>query len=60
MDPPASISAFTKIMDDHLQESGRAEKGDTCLIVAGEPLGETGVTDSITIHTVGEDEPEHN
>jgi pyruvate kinase len=55
MDPPASIGAFTKIIDGCLQESGRAEKGDTCLIVAGEPLGEAGVTDSITIHTVGAD-----
>lgn len=53
MDPPASIGAFTKIMDRHLQESGGAKKGDTCLIIAGEPLGKAGVTDSITIHTVG-------
>jgi len=53
MDPPAGIGAFTKIMDRHLQESGRAKGGDTCLIVAGEPLGKASVTDSITIHAVG-------
>ncbi|MDY7109140.1 MAG: pyruvate kinase [Planctomycetota bacterium] len=56
MDPPASIRAFTAIMDRHLQKSGRVQAGDACLIVAGEPLGASGVTDSITIHTVGTEE----
>jgi pyruvate kinase len=56
MDPPSSIRAFTGLMDGYLQESARVHKGDACLIVAGEPLGASGVTDSITIHTVGSKE----
>ena len=54
MDPPKSIDAFGGIMDHYLRNAGKAQPGDAFILIGGEPLGESGVTDSIAIHTVGE------
>ena len=53
MDPPPSIAAFTPVIDRYARDVLGVTPGDACIIVAGEPLGADGVTDNITIHTIG-------
>jgi pyruvate kinase len=50
---PESVAHFTRMADEYLLGAGRAEEGDTCVLVAGEPIGESGVTNMLAIHRVG-------
>jgi len=54
MEKPADIKAFTAKMDQILIEKGMAEPGDPVIIVAGEPLGEPHVTNTIVLHQIGQ------
>ncbi len=51
---PDGLSAFTSVIDAWLQETGRLRAGQTCILVAGEPLGQPRVTNSLAIHRVGD------
>jgi pyruvate kinase len=53
MRTPKSAAEFTRLMDAYLQESGLAQPNDVCVLVAGEPIGKAGVTNSLAIHAVG-------
>jgi pyruvate kinase len=54
VDPPEGIGAFISVMDAMVRDTGLARDGDACIVVAGEPLGSAGVTDTVRIHVVGE------
>ncbi|TDE90381.1 pyruvate kinase [Occultella glacieicola] len=43
-------------VDVVLRNSGQAEDGDTVVVVAGMPPGQSGTTNSIRVHTVGDDQ----
>ncbi|WP_154793850.1 pyruvate kinase [Occultella kanbiaonis] len=43
-------------VDVVLRNSGQAEDGDTVVVVAGMPPGQPGTTNSIRVHTVGEEQ----
>lgn len=51
-DVPAGLGAFTRTIDRLLQSEGWATRGEPCILVAGEPLGKAGVTNSLAIHIV--------
>lgn len=53
MQTPKSAAEFTRLIDAYLQEHGLAEPDDVCVLVAGEPIGKEGVTNSLAIHSVG-------
>lgn len=53
MDPPATFDEFEGAVDNHLRGAFGIADGESCVIVAGEPLGEVGVADHIMIHTIG-------
>lgn len=53
MDVPKSLAEFTQRVDDFLRRDGWCQDGDTTVLVAGSPIGKTGVTNSLAIHTVG-------
>ncbi len=50
---PENIAHFIAITDEYLLATEWAKAGDTCVIVAGEPIGTSGVTNSLIIHNVG-------
>jgi len=52
---PASIEEFSRAIDSHLLHHGLAQTGDPCVLVAGEPIGEEGVTNSLSVRAVGSD-----
>ncbi|MCP3905920.1 MAG: pyruvate kinase [Planctomycetes bacterium] len=54
IDTPPNLAAFDDFIDDYVQEQEWAGPGDALVIVAGEPLGTAGVTNSLAIHVVGE------
>lgn len=54
MAKPADIKTFTAQMDLYLLEKGLVEPGDPIIIVAGEPLGEPFVTNTIVLHQIGQ------
>ncbi|UCD75882.1 MAG: pyruvate kinase [Phycisphaerales bacterium] len=54
MDPPPTFDEFEAAIDEHLRHAHGIKNGESCLIVAGEPLGAVGVADHIMIHAVGE------
>ena len=54
MNTPRDLSEFTSAVDRYLRESKRAETGDVCVLMAGQPLGLSGVTNSLAIHVVGD------
>lgn len=54
MAKPADIKTFTVKMDQYLLEKGLVELGDPVVIVAGEPLGEAYVTNTIVLHQIGQ------
>jgi pyruvate kinase len=53
MKTPKSAAEFTRLMDGYLQERGLAKPDDVCVLVAGEPIGKEGVTNSLAVHSVG-------
>ncbi len=54
MKMPENLSEFTHLADAYLIHSGWAEPGDPCVLVAGWPLGVTGVTNRLAVHVVGD------
>jgi pyruvate kinase len=54
MDPPNGSAAFTEAIDRYLQDVGWAHAGDRCVLVAGHPIGQSGVTNSLALHTIGQ------
>lgn len=54
MEKPADIKTFTAQMDHYLMSHGLVEAGDPIVIVAGEPLGEPLVTNTIVLHQAGQ------
>jgi len=53
MDPPGGAAAFTQAVNQYLQEGGWVKAGDRCVLVAGHPIGQSGVTNSLALHTIG-------
>ncbi|MBT8486989.1 MAG: pyruvate kinase [Phycisphaerales bacterium] len=56
MPAPVDIAAFIDHIDRYLRERGRAEVGDDIIVMAGEPLGEVGVTNRMEIRVIGSGE----
>lgn len=54
MPVPESPAHFTRMVDAYLLETGWATPGDACILVAGGPIGTTGVTNCMAIHCVGD------
>ncbi|MHC4949073.1 MAG: pyruvate kinase [Planctomycetota bacterium] len=50
---PSDLGGFTTMADELLVERGWARPGDVCILVAGAPIGASGVTDSLAIHRIG-------
>lgn len=53
MTTPESVAEFTVRVDRFLLDHGRAREGELCVLVAGEPIGQPGVTNSLAIHVIG-------
>ena len=45
---------MVKLLDHRLQEFGVLKKGDTAILVAGQPIGRPGSTNFLKLHRVGE------
>jgi pyruvate kinase len=54
MPVPENLAHFTRMADAYLMETGWATMGDTCIHIAGGPIGVSGVTNSLAIHRVGD------
>lgn len=54
MPVPESLSSWTRQVDTYLQAADWAIAGHRCLLVAGAPLGVSGVTNRLAIHTIGD------
>ncbi|MFT4590604.1 MAG: pyruvate kinase [Limisphaerales bacterium] len=54
MDKPASTAEFIKAVDAMLIENQWAAEGDAIVIVLGEPIGQSGLTNKIRVHYVGD------
>lgn len=52
---PDDLAHFTRLVDQYLTATGWAEPGDSCILVAGGPIGRRGVTNSLAIHCVGDE-----
>lgn len=52
-DDDAKLAAWNRRVDRDLLERGWAERGDPIVLIAGRPLGESGSTNMIAIHYVG-------
>lgn len=53
MGVPDGLADFTRRADDYLLQNGWAREGDQCLLMAGAPVGQQGVTNSLAIHAIG-------
>ena len=53
MPVPEDLSHFTRMVDAYLQETRWAIPGDLCILIAGAPIGQQGVTNSLAIHEIG-------
>jgi len=53
MPVPESLARFTAMVDAYLLETSWAQGGDPCVLVAGCPLGVTGVTNTLALHWIG-------
>ncbi len=53
MDAPASLEAFSQQIDNLILERGWAQQGDFIVTVGGEPIGAPGVTNTLSIRTLG-------
>jgi pyruvate kinase len=51
---PESTLDFIAQVDRKVQKEGWAEKGDPIIIVSGEPIGQVGRTNSVSIHYIGD------
>ena len=49
-----STDEMVKLLDARLQEVGVLKKGDTAILVAGQPIGRPGSTNFLKLHKVGE------
>lgn len=56
MPRPENLAHFTAMADSFLLETAWAKQGDVCVLVAGEPIGVEGITNSLAIHSVGSPE----
>jgi pyruvate kinase len=54
MPVPESVAHFTALVDDYLLATGWAEAGDSCIMLAGMPLGLAGVTNCMAAHRIGD------
>jgi len=54
MDRPADIAGFLHAIDQLLPQRGWADPGDPIVIVTGDPIGVSGVTNTLKIHYVGD------
>lgn len=54
MNKPASTAAFIKEVDSMLIENQWATEGDAIVIVLGEPIGMSGLTNKIRVHYIGD------
>ena len=54
MPKPVNTAEFIAQVDRKVQEEGWAGKGDPIIIVSGEPIGQVGRTNSISIHYIGD------
>ena len=45
---------MVQLLDHRLQEFGVLKKGDTAILVAGQPIGRPGSTNFLKLHRVGE------
>ena len=54
MEPPADSNAFLKQVDELLLANNWAKEDDAVVMVAGQPFGRAGVTNTMRIHHVGE------
>jgi pyruvate kinase len=53
MPQPENLAHFTRMIDVYLLETGWARQGDSCILMAGAPIGLQGVTNSLAIHNIG-------
>lgn len=51
---PESLAHFTRLIDQYLQAAGWAQPGDTCVLMAGGPIGRQGTTNSLAVHVIGD------
>jgi len=51
---PEDLTHFTQMVDIYLQETRWGRSGDPCILMAGEPLGESGVTNQLAVHHIGD------
>jgi pyruvate kinase len=58
MSPPPSIEAFGQTIDKMILDRGWGQLGDPYVLVAGEPIGTAGVTNSVALRHVGGEKPE--
>lgn len=54
MEQPRNVPEFLRKMDDLILSKGWAQPKDPVLVVSGEPIGTSGVTNSVRIHYVGD------
>jgi len=54
MPKPANTAEFIAQVDRNVQEEGWAGIGDPIIIVSGEPIGQEGRTNTVTIHYIGD------
>ncbi|MDX1682065.1 MAG: pyruvate kinase [Phycisphaeraceae bacterium] len=54
MDKPADTGAFAERIDDQIVQRDWADAGEPIVIVAGEPIGTPGVTNTVLVHYLGE------
>ena len=53
MPTPEDLAHFTSIVDLYLLETGWAKPGDACVLMAGMPIGQSGATNSLAVHELG-------
>ena len=54
MDRPNNVEEFTSTIEHIIVNNQWAAKGDCIVVIAGEPIGTPGVTNSIRIHYIGD------
>jgi len=54
LNPPEHRSEFARIVDEVVRTTGLAKPGERMVLLAGKPLGEPGVVNTVSIRMVGE------
>jgi pyruvate kinase len=54
MPMPDDLAHFTRMADEFLLRAGWAQRDESCVLVAGGPIGRAGVTNSLAVHRVGD------